>query len=133
MLDMKAVLFVCPDNSNHSQMAEAFARIHGDHHLRVYSAGHNPSGWVHPRAIQTMIEKGYDLNGHYSKPISELPNLQFDYLVSIGCGEHCSHILAQQREDWLLPDPDELPSDGFKQLRDEIELRVFGLLNRLIA
>ncbi len=133
MTDMKAVLFVCMDNSNHSQIAEAFARIHGDHRLQVYSAGSVPSGKIHPRAIRTMTDKGYDLNGHRSKPLSELPDLHFDFVVSMGCGESCAHIPADRREDWLLPDPNELPQDGFNALRDDIEHRVFGLLNRLIG
>jgi protein-tyrosine-phosphatase len=133
MLGMKAVLFVCRDNANHSQMAEAFARIHGDHRLQVYSAGSEPSTGIHPGALQAMTDKGYDLHGQYCKPISELPDLQFDFLVSIGCGETCAHIPAQRREEWALPNLDELQSDGFNRLRDEIELRVFGLLNRLIA
>jgi protein-tyrosine-phosphatase len=133
MMEMKTVLFVCRDNAYQSQIAEAFARIHGDHHLQVYSAGQRPSGKVHPLAIQSMVDKGYDLKGHRSKPIAELPDLRFDYLISMGCGESCSQIQAQRREDWSLPQPNELPGDGFDRLRDEIERRVFGLLNRLIA
>jgi len=133
MLEMKTVVFVCQDNAYQSQIAEAFARIHGDHHLQVYSAGPRPSGSVHPLAIQSMIDKGYDLNGHRSKPITELPDLHFDYLVSMGCDLGSSHIQAQRREDWALPQPNEMPHDGFNHLRDEIERRVFGLLNRLIA
>lgn len=133
MMELKTVLFVCQDNAYHSQIAEAFARIHGDHHLQVFSAGPSPSGRVHPLAIQSMIAKGYDLDGHHSKPITELPDLRFDCLVSMGCGESCSQIKAQRREDWMLPQPNELPSDSSNRLRDEIELRVFGLLNRLLV
>ena len=132
MMENKTVLFVCQDNAYQSQIAEAFARIHGDHHLQVYSAGSRPSDRVHPSAVQSMIDKGYDLNGHRSKPITELPDLRFDFLVSMGCGESCSQIQAQRREDWSLPHPSEFPGNGFNCLRDEIELRVFGLLNRLI-
>jgi protein-tyrosine-phosphatase len=134
MLESKTVLFVCQDNAYRSQIAEAFARIHGDHHLQAYSAGPSPSGSVHPLAIQSMIDKGYDLNGHRTKPITELPKLQFDCLVSMGCVESCSQIQAQRREDWLITQADEeLASEGFNHLRDEIERRVFGLLNRLLV
>jgi protein-tyrosine-phosphatase len=134
MMETKTVLFVCQDNAYHSQIAEAFARIHGNHHLQVFSAGPRPSGEVHPLAIQSMIDKGYDLEGHRTKPLSDLPDQEFDYLISMGCGEISTHIQAQRREDWMLPHPEELLGDnGFHRLRDEIELRVFGLLNRLIA
>jgi protein-tyrosine-phosphatase len=133
MMETKRVLFVCQDNAYRSQIAEAFARIHGDHHLQAYSAGPRPSGSVHPLAIQSMIDKGYDLNGHRSKPIAELPDLQFDCLVSMGSVEGCTQIQAQRREDWLLPQHNEQASEGFNHLRDEIERRVFGLLNRLLV
>lgn len=128
----KSVLFVCEENSDQSQMAEAFARIHGDNHLNVYSAGSNPSGTVSQRAIRAMTAKDYDLSKHQSKSLQELPDVNFDFLVSMGCGDRCAHIPAQQREDWPLPDPKTLASDEFDKLRDEIENRIFRLLNRLI-
>ena len=63
----KTVLFVCVENSNRSQMAEAFARIHGGEGIRACSAGSRPSGRVNPRAIEFMKEIGYDLTTHDSK------------------------------------------------------------------
>ena len=51
---MKRVLFVCVENSNRSQMAEAFARIHGGGKVEAHSAGSRPSGKVNPRAIEFM-------------------------------------------------------------------------------
>jgi hypothetical protein len=40
------ILFVCVENSNRSQMAEAFARIHGGDRIEAYSAGSRPTGKV---------------------------------------------------------------------------------------
>jgi protein-tyrosine-phosphatase len=40
----KNILFVCIENSNRSQMAQAFARIYGSDKVEAYSAGSNPSG-----------------------------------------------------------------------------------------
>ena len=40
----KRVLFVCIENSNRSQMAEAFARMHGGGGVEALSAGSRPSG-----------------------------------------------------------------------------------------
>ena len=65
--------------------------------------------------------------------LSDLPDRQFDYLITMGCSDTCQHVSALQREDWTLPDPATLPIEDFKRVRDEIEYRVFGLLNRLIA
>ena len=41
---MKRVLFVCVENSNRSQMAEAFARMLGGDGVEALSAGSKPSG-----------------------------------------------------------------------------------------
>ena len=62
----KRVLFVCIENSNRSQMAEAFARRLGQGKVEAYSAGSRPSGRVNPRAIEFMREIGYDLSTHRS-------------------------------------------------------------------
>ena len=68
---MKAV-FVCVENSNRSQMAEAFARMAG---IEAYSAGSRPSGKVNPKAIEAMKELGYDLTSHHSKSLDDLPDV----------------------------------------------------------
>jgi arsenate reductase len=52
------ILFVCVENANRSQMAEAFARIHGGDRVEVHSAGSRPSGKVNPRAAEFMREVG---------------------------------------------------------------------------
>lgn len=127
---MKAVLFVCVENSNRSQMAEAFARIHASDRLTVYSAGSRPSGKVNPKAIEAMQQRGYDLTIHHSKAFSDLPDLPFDFIITMGCGDTCGHIPAAAREDWALPDPRNMPPVEFNQVRDEIESRVVDLLAR---
>lgn len=53
---MKSVLFVCVGNSNRSQMAEAFARMHGGDRVRAASAGSRPSGRINPKVIEAMKE-----------------------------------------------------------------------------
>jgi protein-tyrosine-phosphatase len=53
----KRVLFVCVENSNRSQMAEAFARMHGGAAAEADSAASRPSGRVNPRAARFMAER----------------------------------------------------------------------------
>ena len=55
------VLFVCVENSNRSQMAEAFAHIYGKGDVEAFSAGSKPSRKINPKAIEAMKEKGYEL------------------------------------------------------------------------
>src|SRR5436853_7794568 len=120
----KRLLFVCVENSNRSQMAEAFARIHGGDKVEAYSAGSQPSGKINPKAIRTMKEIGYDLSKHRSKSLSEIPDIEFDFVATMGCGDECPFVRAKQREDWNIPDPKELPPEEFRAVRDLIEKRV---------
>ena len=128
----KRVLFVCVENSNRSQMAQAFARIHGGEHIEAYSAGSRPSGVVNPRAIEAMRERGYDLSGHTSKSLDDLPaNAEWDFVATMGCGDNCPMLRARRREDWNLPDPKNLSPEEFARVRDEIESRVKAMLASL--
>ena len=131
MSDPKRILFVCVENSNRSQMAEAFARIHGKDKVEAYSAGSTPSGQVNPKAVAAMREVGYDLSQHRSKSLSEIPDAQYDFVATMGCGDACPLVRAKQREDWNIPDPKNLPADEFNEVRDLIETKVKTMLARL--
>jgi protein-tyrosine-phosphatase len=128
---MKNVLFVCVENSCRSQMAEAFARKHGDGRVAAYSAGSKPSGRVNPRSVRFMAEAGCDLSDHRSKGLDEIPDLTYDFVATMGCGDACPMVRARCREDWNLPDPKHMDDDGFRGVRDAIEERVLRLLERL--
>ena len=128
---MKRVVFVCVENSNRSQMAEAFARIHGVGQVEAYSAGSKPSGRINPKAVEAMKEVGYDLAKHESKSLSDLPAVEFDIAVTMGCGDECPMITSKRRLDWNIPDPKEMPADQFRQVRDLIERKVKDLLSGL--
>ena len=121
---MRAV-FVCVENSNRSQMAEAFARMAG---IEAYSAGSRPSGKVNPKAIAAMQELGYDLTQHHSKSLDDLPNEPFDIAVTMGCGDACPNLQAKRREDWDIPDPKEMSPAEFREVRDLIGAKVKELL-----
>jgi protein-tyrosine-phosphatase len=131
-LPAKRVLFVCVENSNRSQMAEAFAHMQGGGRIEAYSAGSRPSGRVNPRAVEFMREVGYDLTRHRSKALSELPAGEFEVVVGMGCGdEGCPLVPARRREEWDIPDPKELPAEQYREVRDRIESRVKELLASL--
>ena len=127
------VLFVCIENSNRSQMAEAFARIHGGAGVEAWSAGSKPSRQINPKAIASMRELGYDLAAHTSKSLGEIPPGEFDAVVTMGCGDACPHVPAKHRYDWQIPDPRDMDSGAFRGVRDLIESRVRALLASLGA
>src|SRR5262245_43670306 len=113
-------------------MAEAFARIHGQGKVDAYSSGSRPSGKVNPRAAEFMREVGYDLTAHTSKPLDQIPGVEYDAAITMGCGDECPTVRAKLREDWGIPDPKELPAEEFRDVRDLIERKVKELIGRLM-
>jgi len=126
----KNLLFVCIENSNRSQMAQAFAIIHGKDKVNAYSAGSAPSGKVNPKAVAAMQQLGYDLSAHESKSLTQLPNVVFDYVVTMGCGDACPFVPAKNREDWSIPDPRNMNEAEFNKVRNLIEQQVLDLLHK---
>lgn len=128
----KKVLFVCVENSNRSQMSQAFAIIHGGNKVEAYSAGSKPSGIVNPKAIVAMKEIGYDLSRHNSKTLQEVQtHAPFDAVVTMGCGDACPWMPAKKFVDWEIPDPKHMEPAEFNKVRDFIEAKVKELLATL--
>ena len=125
------VLFVCVENANRSQMAEAFARFHGGDGVIAASAGSRPSGRVNPKAIAAMAERGYDLATHQSKGLDDMRHGAWDRVITMGCGDACPWVPAGRIADWAIADPRDLDTDGVRTVRDEIERRVVSLLAEL--
>ena len=130
---MKKVVFVCVENSNRSQMAEAFARIHGAGKIEPFSAGSRPSGRVNPKAIEAMKELGYDLTTHTSKGLDAFNGQEVEAAITMGCGDECPLVRANQRIDWKIPDPRDMTPDQFREVRDLIETKVKELIKSLDA
>jgi arsenate reductase len=131
MSEKKRLLFVCVENSCRSQMAEAFARIHGGDAIVAYSAGSRPSGIVNSRAIEAMREIGYDLSTHASRSLDDLPDVEWDIVATMGCGDQCPFVRAKRREDWQIPDPKDMPPDEFRKVRDQIEVNVKKIIKEM--
>ena len=127
----KRVVFVCVENSNRSQMAEAFARMLGGDRVEAFSAGSRPSGRVNPKAVEAMREVGYDLTAHTSKGLDAFNGTEIDAAVTMGCGDACPLVNAARRFDWQIPDPKELPPEEFRQVRDLIGQKMRELLAEL--
>ena len=131
MSQTKNVLFVCVENSNRSQMAEAFAHLLGTNLVAAHSAGSQPSGKVNPKAIAAMRDFGYDLTTHRSKSLDDLSDIEFDAVVTMGCGDECPYIKARRREDWALPDPRDMGPGEYRVVCETIRDKVFDLLTDL--
>ena len=122
------IVFVCVENACRSQMAEGFTKALGQGKIEVYSAGSRPSSQVDPLAIEVMKEKGIDLSARRPKSLNDLPPIEMDYLVTMGCEETCPAIPAKKVIEWEIPDPKGKSLDTFRNIRDMIEEKVRTLL-----
>lgn len=127
----KHVVFVCVENSCRSQIAEGYGHLEAPEGVVFYSSGSRPSGLVNPKAIAAMAEIGYDLSAHQSKGLADLPQVEFEYAITMGCGDECPMLKARHREDWGLPDPKHMAPEEFAQVRDKIGEKVKALIKRL--
>jgi L-amino acid N-acyltransferase YncA/protein-tyrosine-phosphatase len=126
------LLFVCVENSNRSQMSQAFAKIIDGDAVEAFSAGSKPSGIVNPKAIAAMAELNYDLSVHDSKSLQEVEQYApFDAVVTMGCGDACPWMPAKNFVDWVIPDPKHMEPEQFNEVRDYIKGKVGELINEL--
>lgn len=128
----KKILFVCVENSNRSQMSQAFANMLGGDRVEAFSAGSKPSGIVNQKAIAAMKELDYDLAKHDSKSLKEVEQYApFDAVVTMGCGDACPWMPAKKFIDWDIPDPRNMEPEDFNKVRDLIKEKVKTLLDSI--
>src|SRR5687767_3964614 len=128
-MSKRKILFVCIENSNRSQMAQAFANMLGGKEIEAYSAGSKPSGVINTKAIAAMKEVGYDLSVHHSKSLDEIKeHAPFDVVVTMGCGDACPWMPAKKFIDWEIPDPRNMEREDFNKVRDLIRDKVGELI-----
>lgn len=126
---MKHILFVCIENSCRSQIAQAYAIKLGGNQVTAYSSGSKPSGIVNIKAIASMLRDGYDLSQHQSKSLDDIPAIEYDYAITMGCGDECPNVQAKVRLDWKIDDPKHMNEKDFDTIRDVIKNKIAALLH----
>jgi len=112
-------------------MAEGFANALGQGKLEVYSAGSSPSSQIDSSVIEVMKEEGIDLSDKRPKGLNDLPSIEMDYLITMGCEETCPAVLAKKIIEWEIPDPKGKSIDFFREVRDIIENKVKALFEEI--
>jgi len=125
------IVFVCVENARRSQMAEGFANAFGQVKIEVYSAGSSPSSQIDPLVTEVMKEKGIDLSAKRPKGLNELPPIEMDYLITMGCEETCPAIPAKRIIEWEIPDPKGKSIDVFREVRDLVEDKIKALFEEI--
>ena len=127
------VLFVCVHNAGRSQMAAALLADRGAGRVVVRSAGSEPAASLNPAVVQAMAELGLDLSSEVPKRLSVDMATSADVVVTMGCGDACPVFPGRRYVDWDLPDPAGKSLDAVRQIRDEIDRLVSGLLRELTS
>ena len=132
MTDRPEVLFLCVHNAGRSQMAAAFAREFGGDQVVVHSAGSAPGEVLNPAVVEVMREKGIDISNEAPRKLTNEMGLHADVIITMGCGEACPVYPGKRYLDWDLTDPAGKDVDVVRQIRDDIERRVRGLVDDLL-
>ncbi|BCO08299.1 arsenate reductase [Desulfolithobacter dissulfuricans] len=132
------ILFLCTGNSCRSQMAEGWAKKLRGEQIDAWSAGIEKHG-MNQRAMQVMAEAGVDISGQRSKLIEELPDLDFDYVITVCDHAHESCPLFPGHAKVIhrgFDDPPRLAAEAaseeealehYRRVRDEIRYFVATL------
>ncbi|MBP1702967.1 MAG: arsC [Chloroflexi bacterium] len=134
----KKVLFLCTGNSCRSQIAEAITNARLSDAWQAFSAGTDPTGYVHPKAIEVLQEIGI-LHQGTSKSVENMQDIPFDLVVTVcdSAAEECPLWLGPgRRVHHSFPDPakatgtEEQITAAFRQVRDKIAFEIPILLGK---
>jgi arsenate reductase (thioredoxin) len=126
---MHRVIFACVHNAGRSQMAAAFYNQLADRSkAEAISAGTEPGLRIHPEVLAAMQEIGIDLSNAKPQKLTQELADKASLLVTMGCGDKCPYVPGLHRDDWPLRDPKGLPMEEVRSIRDDVRVRVVGLL-----
>ena len=135
----KQVLILCTGNSCRSQMAEGLINHYLGDTWQAYSAGTDPSGYVHPLAIKAMSDLGIDLAENRSKSTDEFRDMALDQVITVcdDAAENCPLWLGSGNVTHIgFPDPAKATGTDqeifavFQQVRDDIREQVLSYLSQ---
>lgn len=131
---MKTILVLCTGNSCRSIMAEALVNHLGDGRFAAVSAGSHPTGYVHPKSIETLKRHGVNVPDPRSKSWDEFAGRTFDLVITVcdAAAETCPAFLgAVKKLHWSTPDPAKVEGteetinaafdEAFMMLKEKIE------------
>ena len=125
------VLFVCVHNAGRSQMAAALLNRYAAGRVEVRSAGSAPADTINPAVREAMAEVGIDISAERPKLLTTDAVEASDVVITMGCGDACPIFPGKRYLDWELTDPAGKGVDAVRPIRDEIDVRVRGLLDEL--
>jgi arsenate reductase len=126
------VLFVCVQNAGRSQLAAGILRQLAGDAVHVQTAGSAPATGIRPMVVGVLDEIGVAIGDEFPKPLTDEVVRAADVVVTMGCGDACPVYPGRRYLDWELEDPVGKPVDEVRAIRDDVEVRVRGLLDELL-
>ncbi|MCL4135275.1 UNVERIFIED_CONTAM: hypothetical protein GTU68_031483 [Idotea baltica] len=116
-------------------MAEGLINSLGAGNYKAVSAGSFPTGYVHPKSIETLNRHDIQIENPSSQSWDEYADQPFDYIITVcdqAANETCPVFPGNaQKLHWSTPDPahaqgteDDINAafdDAFKLIKDRIE------------
>lgn len=127
-----AVLFLCVHNAGRSQMAAALLTREAGDRISVYSAGSAPGETLNPAVVAALQEWDIDITGNRPQKFTDEMVQDASVIITMGCGDVCPVYPGKKYMDWALQDPAGQPIETVREIRDDILLRVQGLVTDLL-
>ena len=99
--------------------------------VRVRSVGSQPGFDVNSTVVEVLKERGIDLAEAFPKPLTDRVVQAADVIITMGCGDACPVYPGKRYLDWPVADPHDQPIDVVRDIRDDVQSRVTGLLREL--
>ena len=125
------VLFVCVANSGRSVIAERLFLHAADGRHQARSAGSEPGDAVHSQVLEALNEIGIDASAHVPRKLDQEALEWADVAVSTCSEEVCPVTPGVRRISWVFDDPKNLPLEGVREIRDDIDRYVRELVAQL--
>lgn len=128
--DRPTVLVACRKNAGRSQAAAALLRHYAGDRVEVLSGGSEPADAVHPEVRAVLAERGLSPEDHPKRFDAAMVQAA-DVVVTMGCGEECPYYPGRTYLDWEVEDPHGQDVERVREIIDDIDGRVRGLLAEL--
>lgn len=132
------ILYICTGNSCRSALAEALTNHLGAGRYTAQSAGSQPVGFIHPKAIETLTRHQIKTDGLHSKSWDMFENKRFDLVITVcdsAADETCPVFAGDfKRLHWSIADPaavtgsDDSINAAFEEAFSDIKGRIENAL-----
>ncbi len=114
-------------------MAERFAREFSGGRIKSFSAGSNPAPKVNELVAAAMREIGLAIEDVPPKSLDQIPRVEYDLVVTMGCGDSCPQVSSKRTEEWQIPDPKKMDEEGVREVRDLLREKVKTVIEKILS